>query len=131
MSAFMATLIITLALSAADDDDDKTWAENYLALMTMRIRSDVATYSVFGSGTVLNIIQNPSAVILTLTRYGQVLAQIAKNPFETYDKKTGAFDEGDSILMAKVLKALPIIRQFVNLLQPEEQKKFFKFLNRY
>lgn len=131
LSILIGLGILTIGLAAAEDDEDKSWGQNYLALMGLRLRNDIGMYSVFGMTDIVNVVQNPSAVILTLKRYSQFIAQLVSNPFETYDRKTGAFDKGDSILKAKFLKALPIIRQFINLMQPEEQKKFFQLLNKY
>jgi hypothetical protein len=78
----------------------------------------------------MNIVKNPSAAVMTLDRYTKFFTQLTTDPFATYSRKTGYFDKGESVLKAKLYKSIPILRQFINLMTPGEQAKFYQLLNK-
>jgi|GEM_PF-3055011 len=132
LSLLVGMGILTIALAnASGDDKDKSWLQNTLTLQMLRLRKDIGMYSIFGATDIMQVLQNPSAVILTATRYTDFFTQLVTNPTEVYKRKTGAFDKGDSILKAKLFKAIPIVRQAVNMMQPEEQLQYYRLLNKY
>jgi hypothetical protein len=132
MALLTGMTILGLAIGAGADKKDKakSWGENYLALMMLRVRSDLGQYSVFGVQDMFRVVKNPSAVIMSLSRYADFFQQLVQDPFKEYKRKTGIFDKGDSVLKAKLLKAIPILRQFINLMSPEEQAKFYTLTNK-
>lgn len=89
------------------------------------MQSDLGQYSIMGLPDMYRIAQNPSVIMGTLKKYGDFFQQLG-SPTEKYQQKQGIFPKGSSKLMAKFTKAFPGVRQIVNIMQPEEQAKFYQ-----
>lgn len=126
VGVFVSAALIGTALGGLTAKDDETsWGQDYLGLMMMRVQNDMGAYSIFAPKQLFEIIHNPSAVLQGLERYGNILVQLYKDPFAHYQRQTGAFGKGDSILWAKTMKAVPFLRHGINLLSPKEQQAYY------
>lgn len=135
LTTLLGLTMLVLAIGGSDDKEKKKdgmseWGGDYLLLNMVRLRSDIATFTAFGLTDMTRIIKNPSAVMGSLDRLAAIASQIYTDPTKTYTRKTGAFEKGDSILWAKVQKAIPGWRQWINLSTPEEQVKFYELIGK-
>jgi hypothetical protein len=133
LAVFAGAWMLGIALGSVDEDEpeeDKTWIRNYMTLMMLRLRSEVGTYSFFGIQDIARIVEHPSAVVGTLSKFGVFFGQLITGPLDEYERKTGVFAKGDSVLWAKFQKMIPLWRQYLNLQAPEEQAKFYTFINK-
>lgn len=131
LGLFTGISMMGIAIGANQSkDDDKSWGKDYLTLLMLRARQDVGQYTMFGIPDMMRIMKNPSAVIQSLSRYSDFFLQLTTQPFATYKRKTGPFSSGTSVLQAKMLKAIPIMRQVINVMSPAEQQKFFNLVNK-
>ncbi len=131
--AFNKTMLDVLMLSAAiltgaalggdDDKKKKSWLQNMIILQSRRFEQDIKFYTVFTKDT-WRMLKYPTATISTIESVGDLLGQLG-SPTEKYKRKTGVFNKGDLKLKAKAYKALPIVRQIIHLMSPEDQVKAF------
>lgn len=122
-----AALLAWAVAASEADDDDTSWAKASLLLYLVRFRNDMAFFTIFGVPDVVRILQNPSAIMVTMGKYADFFAQLG-NPTDTYSRKTGPFEKGELKLKAKFLKAFPIVRQVINTLSPKEQLAYYNVL---
>lgn len=117
-----------------DDDDDPTlaWIANFTQLQLMRLSKDFGMYTpVVGFDDLMTVLKTPTVVIPTVDKIGRLALQLMPpNTFEEYERKTGIAEKGDNKAWIMFLKATPLLRQFLTLLNPEEQLKFYTMLNR-
>jgi hypothetical protein len=109
------------------DDDDKSWLESEMALQLTRFSADITQY--INPSDFIRVIRNPAASINMIEKYLSWFGQLF-HPFEKYERATGFAKKGDSKLYIKTLKLMPVVRQFINLLTPEEQIKFYNLTGR-
>jgi hypothetical protein len=115
---------MTLAgLKAAGDDDDNKWLKNESILQLTRLSSDINQY--MNPADFLRVIRNPASSINMIEKWLSWGSQLL-HPTEVYTRKAGIAKKGDNKLYIKTLKIAPAIRQWVNLLTPEEQIKFYQ-----
>lgn len=122
---------LTALLSAGDDKDkDNSKVRQAALLYIFRLRRDISMFTIGGVVDVYQILQNPSAVMITMQKYADFFAQLVSDAsagkLQTYTRKTGVFQAGEAKLKAKLFKAMPIVRQVVNFLSPDEQLAFYK-----
>lgn len=130
--AFLGAVTIlgfVIAGAESDDDDGGEWFKKTAELLTLRYRNDLMMFTLFGVGDIVKILKNPSAAMVTLTKYIDFLVQLF-DPTDTYSRKTGPFEAGTLKLKAKLLKALPIVRQAISLLSPEDQLAYYRVLKK-
>ena len=114
-----------------DTDDDKynQWMVNSAGLLTLRLRSDIGTYSVFSAQDFSKQLQNPAASIQSVTNITDFIGQFVTSPFDEYKQNSSSHTEGDSKLGAKFKKLVPILRQYNKITSPEEQEKYYSLIN--
>lgn len=122
LSVILAAMVLAGIASSGGDDDD-SWLDNEVALQITRMSSDITQF--INPGDFIRVVRNPAASINIIEKWLSWGKQLF-NPFEEYERASGIAEKGDNKLYIKTLKALPIIRQFVNFLTPEEQIKFYQ-----
>lgn len=121
--------ILAGAIAKAEaGDDDAGWGGKTALLYTLRFKNDLALFTIAGIPDIARIAQNPSAIMVTMSKYYDFFHQLATDPTDTYSRKTGVFEKGTLKLEAKFLKALPVVRQAINLLSPDQQLAYYNVL---
>jgi hypothetical protein len=123
LTLFTMCLILGGILGGGDDDKKNSWLEDITILEDRRLRADLAFYTIVNKDT-WRILNNPTVVQGTLSNILDFTTQLG-SPFEVYQKRTGIYDKGESKLKAKFYKALPIVRQIINTLDPGQLNKIY------
>lgn len=134
MGVMLSTGLLILLLKAlsegADDEDKKLYS--YGLLMTMRLNSDMSAFLIPGDPRFLflpNLVSTfrslkyPSASQTVIEKFIRLLGQFT-DMTAVYERKTGAFEKGDSKLVAKILKLAGMNK---NMFYPEEIIKMMEF----
>jgi len=114
------------AIQAGADKQDASWAHKAFYLRLLNLQNDLTQYTVFGLSDMVRIAHNPSAIMGTLGKYGDFFAQLTTDPTGVYQQKQGIFAKGYNKTAAKAMKALPIVRQVVNFVGPDNTIKFYE-----
>lgn len=130
LSTFAAVTVLTLALAAGSygDKKDTDWGKKAILLYLTRYQQDLQMFTVLGVKDVVKMLQNPSAIMVTMSKYVKIFQDLA-HPGDTYTKKTGPFEKGSLKLKADLLKAIPILRQIVNFSDPVDQLAYYNVLS--
>jgi hypothetical protein len=124
---------------SGDDDKDKgkQWLINSAGLLTLRLRSDIATYSVFSAQDFSKQLQNPAAAVQSITNVLDFLGQfisdtghvLSGDGLDVYKNKSSTHEAGDSKLGAKFGKIVPIWRQWDRAANPQDQIQYYQLIN--
>lgn len=120
----IATFVL---IGVAASDDDKSWLDAEVALQLTRFSADITQY--INPADFIRVIRNPAASINMLEKWISWFTQLF-NPMEEYERASGFAKAGDKKLYIKTLKLMPVLRQFINILTPEEQIKFYQLTGR-
>jgi hypothetical protein len=127
-----ATMLATAEAEAPDDEDDY-WRQ-VLLLASLRLHSDMSSYSWTAIQELDKIITNPSASFNTITKFleflGQLKDDVQNGQFETYERRTGNNEAGDLKVVGKFEKLIPVYRQWLRLQNPEDQIKYYDLINK-
>lgn len=128
--AFLAgtSILAAIIASAEEGDDESSNASKALLLYTLRFRNDLAMFTIFGVPDVVKILKNPSAILMTMEKYAAFFEQLVTDPTGQYEKKTGSFNKGEYKLKAKLFKALPLVKQWINFTNPADQLAYYNVL---
>jgi hypothetical protein len=124
-SVILATFVL-IGLIGSGDEDDK-WLDNEMQLQLTRFSADITQY--INPSDFIRVIRNPAASINMMEKWISWFTQIF-SPFEEYERASGIAEKGDNKLYIKTLKLMPVVRQLINFLTPEEQIKFYKLTGR-
>lgn len=129
--ATMFLLSMLIGNMAVDEDDDKKdpWINYQLALLMRRTRADLSFY--INPLDLINILKNPTVASNFTVDFVKFVLGIlfVWGEDEYYDRNVGAFKKGDSKDMARFMKIVPLLRQFKNIQEPEQQIKFFSLMS--
>ena len=107
----MYALLTMVALSlGGDDDKELTEAEKAALLFTLRLRGDLGTYHIEAPSEAAKMLDNPSASINVAKKVVDVLIQL-RRPNEVYERDYGIYKEGDSKLLSKFKKIIPVLNK--------------------
>jgi hypothetical protein len=120
--------LIGFASAPPDDGKKKTWLDNEMALQLTRFSADITQY--INPSDFLRVIRNPAASVNMMENWIGWWTQLLTNPTEQYQRASGIAKAGDNKLYIKTLKLMPVIRQMISLMTPEEQLKFYKLTGR-
>jgi hypothetical protein len=129
-TVFELGLILAAAILAgmtSRPDKDKKWVDNEVALQLTRMSADITQY--INPVDFIRVIRNPAASINTIEKYASWLSQFG-SPSQVYKRKAGIAKKGDNMLYIKTLKLMPVIRQVINFMTPEEQIKFYNLTSK-
>jgi hypothetical protein len=121
----LATFVLIGLIGSGDEDD--SWLDNEMALQLTRFSADITQY--INPSDFIRVIRNPAASINMIEKWIGWFTQLF-SPFEEYERASGIAKKGDNKLYIKTLKLMPVVRQFINLLTPEEQIKFYRLTGR-
>lgn len=121
--AFIAAAWILAGIMGDGPDEERPWLDAELALQMTRFSADITQY--INPSDFLRVIRNPAASVNLLEKLIDWFGQLF-NPTEIYKRKAGIARKGDNKLLIKTLKILPISRQVINALTPNEQRKFYQ-----
>jgi hypothetical protein len=119
-------MFVLIGLIGGGDEDD-SWLDNEMALQLTRFSADITQY--INPSDFIRVIRNPAASINMIEKWLSWFHQLF-NPFEEYERASGIAKKGDNKLYIKTLKLLPGVRQVINFLTPEEQRKFYNLTGR-
>jgi hypothetical protein len=120
-------VFVLIGVAAGGDDDDKSWMKSEMLLQLTRFSADITQY--INPSDFIRVIRNPAASINMIEKWIGWFQQLF-NPLEQYDRATGFAEAGDYKLWIKTLKLMPLVRQWINFLTPEEQRKFYNLTGR-
>lgn len=123
-TVIIATFVLAGIIGA---DDDKDWLDAEMALLLTRFSADITQY--INPADFIRVIRNPAASINLMEKFISWFTQLF-HPFEEYERASGFAKKGDYKLWIKTLKLVPVVRQFINILTPEEQIKFYQLTGR-
>ena len=130
IAADMAALAILFMLfKNFDDDDDKEEFSDWSALIARRLLSEGVQYTPgVGSVELAKVVINPSASVSTVDKVWDALTQAFTDIDEVYERSGAGYQKGDNKFITKLLRTIPIYRQYVNTIEPE---RLLQFYNRY
>jgi hypothetical protein len=125
ISMLSGAILVGAAIAGSDDDDDdrRSWFQNETLLQLRRFESDIKFYTVLNSDF-FRVLLRPTVVEGTVENILKLTWQLG-DPTEQFKRKTGIFDKGDYKIEARFYKAMPLLRQVILTLSPEEQLKIF------
>lgn len=126
-AVIFAAFTLVGMMSGGGDDDDKTWLDAEATLQITRFSADITQY--INPSDFLRVIRNPAASINLIEKIIDWSHQLF-SPTEKYQRAAGIAKKGDNKLFIKTLKILPVSRQIINILTPEEQQKFYNMTTR-
>lgn len=121
IGVIMAAWALAGLASAAGDDDD-AWLEDEAALQITRFSADITQF--LSPKDFIRVIRNPAASLNMIEKWIGWFEQLF-SPTEVYERKSGIAEKGDNKLWIKTLKIMPVARQWINFMTPEEQIKFY------
>lgn len=128
----VATYLVVLGLTSSglpDDDSDKK-AKQRLILAMLRLNSDISQYSITAPQEGIKTIMNPAASLQTMKNYLDFFGQLFTSPTEAYKASGSGYEKGDSKLGHKFEKLVPLYRQYMRYMTPDEQIKYFSLINK-
>jgi len=116
MGMMLTTGLIVMILGSlyegGDDDDKKLLA--YPLLFSMRLNQELSGF--INPIANYKVIKNPMASQSVIEKVLRLTGQLF-DPFETYEKRTGAWEKGDYKIVARLLKLFGLNK---NIFTPEE-----------
>ena len=73
---------------------------------------------------------NPAASFQTMKNFLDFFGQLFTSPSETYKTSGSSYKKGDSKLGHKFEKLVPLYRQYLRYMSPEDQIKYFSLINK-
>ncbi len=121
----IAVTIVIAGIKSYEPDDEDKFLYNSVKLQALRFKKDVEQFMPpFGFNDFFKTLQSPAASVSVIVKYGDFFGQLL-NPTEQYTRNSGWAEKGDYKLYIKFQKLIPIWRQIISTLTPEEQVKFY------
>jgi hypothetical protein len=135
LSVVVGALILGKALASIElDDDDEflSMIRDNTQLQMLRLSRDFMVYVPFQSAEeFVNVAKAPSLIIPVASKMVRFANQLLPwNISEEFEKKTGSYQKGDNKAFAYGLRTVPILRQFISLMNPSDNLKFYTMLNK-
>lgn len=111
-----------LRAAAGDDDEENSWLMNQTMLQSRRLAGDIMFYS--NPIELMKLTRTPSAAYGTIDNAINFIGQLA-NPFEQYERKSGAYDKGDYKINRAFSKIVPVFSGLNKSLNPGNQLTFY------
>ena len=137
LSAMVGAAALVAALANIDDDDE-TWASNFMLYQAKRYHMEVTQWNPLGlGGETFRMLRSPTATarpiekgIDLLQQLGSELGYVTNMPWVDeseifYQRKTGRFNKGDRKIRKDFEDLLPIWRGFTRSSSPDEAYKWF------
>lgn len=133
--AYMAGVwlfIQALAALAGDDDEEKTWFENFGMYQVKRFQSEVLFY--INPVEAMKILRSPSAGLSTVeaviklmaTGMGDATSLLTGGDLDRYEKKYGIYEKGDPKIYKRISDVLPLVKEIQGIRAPENRLKFLQ-----
>lgn len=129
---FMLTCILAIAALSDDDDEDPSYAEQFLLYQALRMESELSQF--YNPVEFLKMAQSPTATIRPLQKTADlmVLGSREIGGFVTgnregldYVRRAGIHEKGDNKFLAKLSELIPILGGIEKSSSPEEAAKWF------
>jgi hypothetical protein len=137
LSSIAVAAAIVAALSNLDDDDE-TWASNFMLYQAKRYQTEMMQWNpLFGYEDIIRMAKSPAATIRPLEGGLGILNQVLRYeiphavgfPIEDkrihYQRKTGRFEKGDRKIKKQFQDLVPVLRGLEKSKAPEEATKWF------
>ena len=130
----LASVLVSLLLNI--DDDDETWATNFLLYQAKRYQSETLQWTpIFGANEVLRLIKSPTATVSPFTKGLTLLKQIAyeggyklgitPEEFIFYQRRSGKYAKGDRKIEKMFMDIFPVFRGLSKSGSPRDAYKWF------
>tara|TARA_R100000734_G_C3311300_1_gene102134 strand:- start:290 stop:1765 length:1476 start_codon:yes stop_codon:yes gene_type:complete len=119
------------------DDDEKTWATNFLLYQALRYRAEVQQWlPIYGTAEAIRILKSPTATARQIEKVQGLIDQVSlefmynvgipineKEIF--YQRKTGRYNKGDRKIKKNFEDLIPLLRGLNKSASPEDAAKYF------
>jgi hypothetical protein len=126
LAMIIALTFLAMLLGTDDDEDegygDRSLLHNHIYLQTRRFRQDLLFF-VANPNSVMQILKSPTVSMTYIENISKLITQLG-DPFETYEKRSGINEKGDSKTYARVRKMIPVVTSIEKFLSPQEILKY-------
>ena len=116
----VAMIMLLYRLLAGDDDDELSYADEFLIYQLLRLKSEILFF--ISPGEAMKILRSPMASMSVFEDLAK-FAQQAMNPFEVYE--SGPWD-GQLKIYRRLVSMIPIYRQAYRLRDVGDQIPYFQ-----
>ena len=140
LSSLISAMALVAALSNLDDDEE-TWASNYLLYQAKRYEMEILQWTpLVGTKEAFRILKSPTATARPIEQGVALLEQIVFKEFPHligmpvdkskifYQRKTGRYDKGDRKIVKHFNKFVPVLGGLLKSESPGEAAKWFETL---
>jgi hypothetical protein len=124
--------VLVMAL-ASDDDEEQTFTEQFLLYQALRLQSELTQFA--RPDEFLKMVESPTATIRTVHAFQDIMSHIITEELPYlltgdddglyYKRGYGIHEKGDSKLLSKFNKLVPIINGIERSSDPETASKWF------
>ena len=119
------------------DDDEKTWASNFLLYQALRYRAEVQQWlPLYGTAEAIRILKSPTATARQIEKVQGLIDQVSLEfmynvgiPIDEkeifYQRKTGRYNKGDRKIKKNFEDLIPLLRGLNKSASPEDAAKYF------
>lgn len=139
MGAFIGTVLIGMALSVGDDDEENGYATNFLLYQARRLQTELGAFTpLFGTREAVRLLESPTAGLRPIQGIIKLLDSTWKNGLyfasggniidekEIYfQRRSGRFEKGDAKIWKDLSKMIPALNGTEKSKRPEELLKWF------
>lgn len=131
-AAFMALCVLALAVLSDDDDEDPSYAEQFLIYQALRMESELGQF--YNPMEFLKMVESPTATVRPLQKtanlidlgMGEIGALFTGNREGLdYSRAIGNHEAGDNKFVAKLEELIPLLSGWEKSKSPEEKAKWF------
>ena len=139
LSAFLGTILIGMALSMGDDDEENSYATNFLLYQARRLQTELGAFTpVLGTREALTLLESPTAGLRPIQGVIRLLDSTWKNGVYFgsggniidqkqiyFQRRSGRFEKGDLKISKDFQKLVPALNGVEKSRKPEELLKWF------
>ena len=139
LSAFLGTIIIGMALSMGDDDEENSYATNFLLYQARRLQTELGAFTpILGTREALRLLESPTAGLRPIQGIIKLLDSTWKNGIYFasggniidqkqiyFQRRSGRFEKGDLKISKDFQKLVPALNGAEKSKRPDELLQWF------
>lgn len=139
LGAFIGTVLIGMALSVGDDDEENGYATNFLLYQARRLQTELGAFTpLFGTREAVRLLESPTAGLRPIQGIIKLLDSTWKNGLYFasggniidekdiyFQRRSGRFEKGDAKIWKDLSKLIPALNGTEKSKRPEELLKWF------
>jgi hypothetical protein len=139
MGAFIGTVLIGMALSMGDDDEENGYATNFLLYQARRLQTELGAFTpIFGTREAVRLLESPTAGLRPIQGVIKLLDSTWKNGLYFasggniidekdiyFQRRSGRFEKGDAKIWKDLSKMIPALNGLEKNKRPEELLQWF------